>query len=106
MVNDQWPINNSHLRDKSSAEDEGASIDFHIEELVLHGFSPGDRYGFGEALERELVFLLRERGVPPSMTQEGEFERLDAGTLTLSPDWKADRIGVQVAQAVYKGLSR
>ena len=87
-------------------EDERALIDLHIEEVVLHGFSPGDRYAIGDALERELVLLLSERAVPPSLTQDGEFERLDAGSLTLSPDWKADRIGVQVAQAVYKGLSR
>ncbi len=81
-------------------------IDLHIEALVLHGFSAGDRHAIGEALERELRLLLSERAVPPSLTRGGEFERLDAGSLTLSPDWEADRIGVQVAQAVYKGLSR
>jgi len=31
------------------------AIQFHIEELVLHGFSPGDRHRIADALERQLT---------------------------------------------------
>ncbi len=31
------------------------NIELHIEELVLHGFSPNDRHAIGEAVQRELT---------------------------------------------------
>ena len=48
------------------------NIELHIEELVLHGFSPGDRYRIGEAVEQELTRLLADRGVPQSLAEGGE----------------------------------
>ena len=39
------------------------SIELHIEELLLHSFSPGDQYHIGEAVEQELSRLLADRGV-------------------------------------------
>jgi len=60
------------------------NIELHIEELVLHGLSPGDRYRIGEAVEQELTRLLADQGVPESLERGGE-------------------IG-HVAKAVYGGL--
>jgi hypothetical protein len=34
------------------------SINLHIEELVLHGFAPGDRHRISEAVEQELTRLI------------------------------------------------
>jgi hypothetical protein len=82
------------------------NVELHIEELVLHGFPPGDRYGIGEAIERELSRLFTEQGVPPSLAQGGAAARLDGGSIEVLPGLKADAIGVQVAQAVYGGLNR
>jgi hypothetical protein len=81
-------------------------LDVHVEELMLLGFAPGDRYRIGDAMQRELAHLFAEQGTPPSLVQEREVARLDSGTFEVSPDSKADAIGVQVAQAVYVGLSR
>ena len=82
------------------------NIELHIEELVLHGFAPGDRYRIGEAVERELARLFAEQGVPPSLAPGGEVASLDGGAFEVEPGSTAEAIGVQVAQAVYGGLSR
>jgi hypothetical protein len=81
------------------------SIELHIEELVLHGFAPGDHPGISEAVQRELVRLLGERGVPPSLTHGVEVARLDGGSFPMTPHLKAEAIGAHVAQAVGRGLN-
>ncbi len=81
-------------------------IELHVEELVLHGFAPGDRYRIGEAVKRELVRLFVEQGTPPSLARGREVSRLDSGAFEVKPGFRAGAIGVQVAQAVYGGFSR
>ena len=81
------------------------NVELHIEELVLRGFAPGDRYRIGEAVERELARLFDEQGVPPSLAQRSGIERLDGGAFEVAHGSKAERVGVQVAQAIYGGLS-
>jgi hypothetical protein len=80
------------------------NLELNIDELVLHGFSPGDRYRIGDAMESELARLFSEKGTPPLLGQRSEFERLDGGTFEVEPGSRAEAIGVQVAQAVYGGL--
>ncbi len=82
------------------------NIEVNIEELVLHGFAPGDRYRIGEAVERELAQLFTEQGAPPSLTRGGEIERLDGGAFEIAPGSKAEAVGAQVARAVYRGIGR
>ena len=81
------------------------NVELHIEELVLHGFEPADRFRIGEAAERELSRLLTERGTPPSLAHGRETARLDGGSFEAKPDSTAESIGAQVARAVYRGLS-
>jgi len=80
-------------------------IEVRIEEFVLHGFAAGDRYFIGDAVERELARLFVEQGTLPSLAQGREIERLDGGTFEVKPGSGAKVIGVQVAQAAYRGLS-
>jgi hypothetical protein len=88
----------------------GPRIELHIEELVLHGFARGDRYGIADAIERELSRLLAVQftghAVPPALAHNIEHARLDAGTVHLAPNSGADAVGVQLAQAVHGGMSR
>ncbi len=81
-------------------------VELNIDELVLEGFSPGDRYRIGEALEKELTRLLEVRGVPESLTSGGEIEKINGGSFEVAPGARAERIGSQVARAVYGGLRR
>jgi hypothetical protein len=82
------------------------NINLHIEELVLHGFAPGDRHRIGDAVERELRRLLIEQGVPASLTREGSSDRIDAGSFDFAPGTKAETIGVHVAKVLYSGFRR
>ena len=81
------------------------NIELRVEELVLRGFAPDDRYGIGEAVEHELARLFSEQGTPPSLAQGHEVLRLDGGTFEAKPSSRVEAIGVKVAQAVYGGLS-
>ena len=82
------------------------NVELNIEELVLHGFSPGDRHHIGEAVERELTRLLADRGVPQSLAQGGEVASVDGGAFEVAPGSRAQVVGAQVAQAVYGGFWR
>jgi len=80
------------------------NIELNIEELVLHGFSPGDRHRIGEAVERELTRLLADRGVPESLETGREVASVDGGAFEVAPGSKTEVVGAQVARAVYGGL--
>lgn len=82
------------------------NVELRIEELVLRGFAPGDRYRIDEAMKRELARLFDEQGVPPSLAQGGEFAHLDGGAFKVASGSKPEAIGALVAQAVFEGLSR
>jgi hypothetical protein len=81
------------------------NVELRIEELVLHGFAPGDRYRISEAMERELARLFAEEGTPPRLGRGSEMVHLDGGAFEVKPSLGAEAIGAQVAQAVYRGLS-
>ena len=81
-------------------------IELNIEELVLHGFAPGDRHRIGEAVEQELTRLLADRGVPKSLERGREIAHVDGGAFEVAPGSRAQVVGVQVAKAVYGGLGK
>jgi hypothetical protein len=75
-----------------------------IDELVLHGFPPGERYRIGEAVQAELTRILGERGLPGAWT-EGSASRLDGGAFNVVSGMPAATIGAGAAEAVYQTLS-
>jgi len=90
-----------------------SNINLHIEELVLHGFAPGDRYTIADAVERELSHLLAQQftpftsaGIPPTSVHDLGNSRLDVGAFNVAPGSRADSIGAQIAQAVHGGLTK
>jgi hypothetical protein len=82
------------------------NVELHIEELVLHGFAPGDRYRIAEAVERELQRLLAEQGAPALFSGSVDLTRIDAGAFNMMQDANSEMIGAQVAQAIYEGMNR
>lgn len=80
-------------------------IELHIEELVLEGFAPGERYRIGEAVELELTRLLSLRGVPPAWDADLEIGRMDAGSFQMPSGGARGAAGAQIASAVYEGLN-
>ncbi|NJP09668.1 MAG: hypothetical protein HC866_09420 [Leptolyngbyaceae cyanobacterium RU_5_1] len=81
------------------------TLELNIEELVLHGFSPGDRDPIGAAIQQELTRLLTEHGIPPTLAQAGTIGRLDGGAFEIQAGTPPRVIGSQIAQAIYGGLS-
>jgi hypothetical protein len=80
------------------------NVELRIEELVLHGFPPGNHDRIGESVERELTRLFTERGVPPSLARDGEVGSLGTGAFEMDPGLGAEAIGAQVAHSLYEGL--
>jgi hypothetical protein len=80
------------------------NIEPNIDELVLHGFSPRDRYRIGEVVEQELSRLFAEQDLPSSLADGGKIDHLDGGAFEAAQGSRPETIGLQVAQAVYRGL--
>ena len=80
------------------------SVHLHIEELVLHGFAPGDRHRISEAVEQELTRLIS--GQPLSASKNISLDRMDGGSFQMSKDAPPARVGEQIAGALHGGLGR
>lgn len=83
-----------------------SAIDLQIDELVLTGFSPRDRFHIADAVERELAHLLMEKGIAGLSGRSLELESVDAGRFKISPDASAHLIGKQAAQMLHRQLSQ
>ncbi len=79
-------------------------VRLHIEELVLHGFAPGDRHAIAEAIERELRGLLGSTDLPRGLAQPSSRAAVDGGSFDVPRGASAEVIGAQVAQTLYATL--
>ncbi len=85
------------------------NIKLHIDELVLHGFAPGDRYAIAAAVERELMQLFTDQGTAAlshSLTENSDVPRLHAGNFQVAFGANAGSIGIQIAQAIHGGITK
>jgi hypothetical protein len=80
------------------------AVRVHLEAVVLHGAAPAHRGRAAEALARELVRLLTERGIPDPLLTDAAAPRLDGGSFALGPGVSAEEYGARVAEAVYRSL--
>ena len=78
-------------------------VEILIDELVLHGFSPADRYAIGEALSMELQRLVIA-GNPADLANLGNTQLLRTNNVTLKTGEKSQVIGAQVAKAIHGSL--
>jgi hypothetical protein len=81
-------------------------IELHIEELVLHGFEPGNHHAIGEAVESELERLLTEGGLAENLTSGGEVPLIHADKINLASGESPVRLGHHIAKSVYRGIGR
>jgi hypothetical protein len=77
------------------------NIELHIDELVLHGFAPEDRYRIGESVERELVQLIRERGLQHAPSTNVHIPALKGGNVQIGTDANHHTVGAEIARSVY-----
>jgi hypothetical protein len=80
------------------------AIRLHIDELVLEGFAPGDRYAIADAVQSELTRLLGEMPETPFLPEARFLPTIDAGAFDVAPNARPASIGAQIAHAVYGGL--
>jgi hypothetical protein len=80
------------------------ALEFQIEELVLWGFAPGDRFQICDAMERELARLIAQRNLCGFTASSVSVERLDGGSFTAPQGARAQALGARVAQAVFNTL--
>jgi hypothetical protein len=78
-------------------------INISIDELILEGFAPSEKYRIGEAVQRELERLFLEQAHAPESISTSARDDVDAGTFTLTTT-RSDVIGAQIARSVYDGL--
>jgi hypothetical protein len=83
-----------------------SSIELHIEELVLHGFSAGDRYAIADGLQHELVRLMTEEKFSMPIPFDTRLESFDAGQIRVASGSRPSMIAGQVAHAVVGGLAK
>jgi hypothetical protein len=100
------------MADRAPAQPDAApTLDLRIEELVLHGFERIDRHQVASAIEHELARLLREPAAhDPQHWRDAAgrdlgAERVDGGAFIVPHDASAQTVGVQVAQAIWRGVA-
>ena len=84
------------------------NVRLHIERLVLDGLTvtPAERPLLQAALEAELGRLLTAGGVSPDLQSGIAVPSVRAGGIELARDGGPERLGAQIAQAVYGGIGR
>lgn len=82
------------------------NVELRIEELVLHGFPPGNHERIGESVESELSRLFTEQGVPPSLARSADVPRLDAGAFQMNQGLGAEAAGEQIARALHERMAQ
>ena len=82
------------------------SVELHIEELVLYGFAPGDRYSIGDSVERELARLFGKKGVPILLRSENATNEITGASFNTTYRATPPTTGRQIAHAVYQRISQ
>ena len=81
------------------------NIELHIEELILQGFAPQDRFRISEAVQNELTRLLACEKLPSGPLQRNlEFPRLDAGSFHVRAGERPESIGIRIGQKVFESM--
>jgi hypothetical protein len=80
-----------------------ARVEFVIDELVLHGFAPADRYAIAQALSAELQQLAASGGAA-ALARIGTLPSLSTAAVNLKPGARPAAVGAQVARAVHAGM--
>jgi hypothetical protein len=81
-------------------------VQVQIDELVLDGFAPADRFAIAEGVRQELARLLGEQGLGDFAETRANVASVDAGAFAVMPGTNAGAIGRRVAQSVSRGLTK
>ncbi len=79
-------------------------IEFVIDELVLHGFDPLQRYAIADLVERELRRLARVHADDLVHRRPTDVARLDAGSFETPTRLPAAHTGIGIANSVFDAV--
>jgi hypothetical protein len=79
-------------------------VDVRIGKLILHGVSPADALGVGEATKRELARLLSERDLADGLAGGLAIELLDGGDCRPPVSITPGTLGGEIAGAICGGI--
>lgn len=80
-------------------------IEVHIDRLVLHGFSPHDRYRIGDTVRAALYEKIAESGLGGVLSEGGSLPYIDAGAFDMTTGQSPSVTGENIADSVYKSFS-
>lgn len=80
------------------------AIEVHIEQIVLHGYAPGDTHRLGEALQAELTRLVQKHGVNSSGMGNLSLQTLD-GRLKAAERPSTEALGARLAQRIHQVIA-
>ena len=81
-----------------------AVLEFHIEELVLHGFPAAQRMSIGDAVKQELQRLFAERGLGGFAAGPFNIECINAGMVRVAKGASPEIVGSQLATHIHQQL--
>lgn len=83
-------------------------VNLHIDKLVLDGVGvePHQRADLKAAVEAELTAALTRNGIGSGLQGGGSLRSVRAGSITVGEQNEPGRLGRQIGQAVYGGISR
>ena len=80
------------------------TINLHIEKLVIDGIGDLNRHHVGTAVQNELSRLLGSQHLPDSLMKSASIEAID--TKPIGKVNSERRLGLQIADSVYRGMKR
>lgn len=81
------------------------NLELKIDDLVLHGLPAFDKDRIARAMQGELERLFAERGVPAFLQSGGSVASINGESIQVAPNSSPESVGVQVARALYGGMS-
>ena len=81
------------------------AIEVHIEQIVLHGYAPGDTRRLGEALQAELTRLVQKHGVNGSGMENLSLQTLDGGRLKAAEKPSTEALGARLAHSIHQVIA-
>jgi hypothetical protein len=78
-----------------------SEIHLHIEELVLRGFDPADRHTIADAVQRELLQLVTDRGL---LQHDLATPSVDGGKVTFQPGTSSSDMGSAIAHNIHGAI--
>ncbi len=89
--------------DDASRRTTEESFVIEIDELILEGFAPSEKYRIGDAVQRELERTFSDHVRTRELISHDAREVVDAGAFSMHST-RGDIIGAQIAQAVFSSL--